>query len=174
MLKAVGLQKVQVLNGGFQAAEKAGLPVNDKPVKPKVAEALNADRWQLPLADIREVEQYSGQTDRLIIDVREPKRYKGEFEPIDTIAGHIPGAINIPFASNLDESGCFLSKSALKEKYNSVFKQISPENTIVHCGSGVTACHTLFALNYAGFDIPKLYVGSWSEWSRNDKPIGKE
>ena len=88
-------------------------------------------------------------------------------EPIDQVAGHIPGAINIPFSENLDENGSFLLPEILKEKYLKLLKG-KPEKLIIHCGSGVTACHTILALNYAGFEIPNLYVGSWSEWSRRE------
>jgi thiosulfate/3-mercaptopyruvate sulfurtransferase len=90
------------------------------------------------------------------------------------VAGHIPGAINIPFDTNLDANGLFLPPKALEEKYNKAFKNIDYQNIIVHCGSGVTACHTLLAIASAGLDIPKLYVGSWSEWSRNGKTIAKK
>ena len=106
-----------------------------------------------------------------IIDVRDAARYRGEKEPIDLIAGHIPGAINVPFTENLDEKGFFLPKEILKSKYEKIIENLISEKIIVHCGSGVTACHTILAMVYAGFEIPKLYVGSWSEWSRNGKEI---
>jgi thiosulfate/3-mercaptopyruvate sulfurtransferase len=102
-----------------------------------------------------------------------PDRYAGKTEPIDLIAGHIPGAINIPFTENLDHNGLFLKPNELKNKYETIFGDIKTENIIVHCGSGVTACHTLLALTYAEMETPKLYVGSWSEWSRNNKQINK-
>jgi len=123
------------------------------------------------LANIDEVEKASNSQDYLIIDVRESARYNGEYEPIDLISGHIPNAINIPFSTNLDENGLFLSPEILREKYKNIIDNKKSNEIIVHCGSGVTACHTLLAMAYAGFEIPKLYVGSWSEWSRNGKPI---
>ncbi len=90
------------------------------------------------------------------------------------VAGHIPGAINIPFSENLDENGNFLKPEILKEKYQKLLEN-KPEKLIIHCGSGVTACHTILALAYACFEIPNLYVGSWSEWSRREgKEIAKE
>ena len=110
----------------------------------------------------------------VVIDVRESQRYSGETEPIDLVAGHIPGATNIPFMTNLDENGFFLSPEELKAKYQKVFENIPEENRVVHCGSGVTACHTLLALAIADMPIPKLYVGSWSEWSRNSREIVNE
>jgi thiosulfate/3-mercaptopyruvate sulfurtransferase len=107
----------------------------------------------------------------VVIDVREPQRFKGETEPIDLVAGHIPGAINIPFTTNLDENGFILSPEELKVNYQKVFENIDSDNRVVHCGSGVTACHTLLAIAVAGLSLPKLYVGSWSEWSRNNREI---
>lgn len=171
MLKAAGHQEVQVLNGGFQAAVKTGFPTNSKIEIPVAAEPYKIENWKLPLADIFEVESVAQDKNYLVIDVRDNERYNGEKEPIDLIAGHIPGAINIPFTTNLDEHGLFLSPAELKVKYQNVFDKKEPDNIIVHCGSGVTACHTLLAIAYAGLAIPKLYAGSWSEWSRNNKAI---
>jgi thiosulfate/3-mercaptopyruvate sulfurtransferase len=173
MLKAIGHEKVQVLNGGIQAAEKIGFPVNSDPVAIIKKDKYPCTTWQYPLASIDEVETVAKLPSHTIIDVRETFRYNGESEPIDVVAGHIPGAINIPFTQNLDENGLFLAPKILKEKYEAILEKSSSENTIVHCGSGITACHTILSLHLAGFAIPKLYVGSWSEWSRNDKPIAK-
>jgi thiosulfate/3-mercaptopyruvate sulfurtransferase len=174
MLKAIGHENVQVLNGGIQAAEKIGFPTNGTNVVPKIAENYPAKNWQLGLADIDGVATNSEKEDYLVIDVREDYRYKGESEPIDLVAGHIPGAVNVPLTTNLNDEGLFLPPAALKFKYQDLLGNRKEENTIVHCGSGVTACHTLLAMDYAGLEIPKLYVGSWSEWSRNNKVIAKE
>jgi thiosulfate/3-mercaptopyruvate sulfurtransferase len=171
MLKAVGHEKVQVLDGGLESAMKAGFPVSDKAEKtPKTGE-YKCEKWILPTADLAEIDEVYQNQDFLIIDVRETPRYNGETEPFDKIAGHIPNAVNIPFAENLDSEGFFLPPENLREKYKTELESFPTENIIVHCGSGVTACHTLLALDYAGFEIPKLYVGSWSEWSSNDRPI---
>jgi thiosulfate/3-mercaptopyruvate sulfurtransferase len=172
MLKAVGHEKVQVLNGGFQAAEKINFPTSSKTEIINKTASYKVDNWKLPTATIDEVETVSEDKNHIVIDVRETSRYNGETEPIDLIAGHIPGAINIPFTENLDENGLFLSPTELKEKYKNIFQDVKSENIIIHCGSGVTACHTLLAIAHARLEIPKLYVGSWSEWSRNDKKIG--
>lgn len=171
MLKSVGHEKVQVLDGGFQEAEKQNFPINSNSVNSTPTEEYKIENWKLPLATLIEVEKASKNISNLIIDVRESARYNGEIEPIDLISGHIPNAINIPFSTNLDENGLFLSPEILREKYKNIFKNNAPNEIIVHCGSGVTACHTLLAMDYARFEIPKLYVGSWSEWSRNNKPI---
>lgn len=174
MLRSIGHEKVQVLNGGIQQAEKMGFPTNGKMETPKISQAYKSIKWRLPIAVIDEVEENSLKDNYIIVDVRENYRYRGESEPIDLIAGHIPGSINVPYTSNLDENGMFLSADVLNLKYTEIFAEIDPNNIIVHCGSGITACHTLLAIDYAGLEIPKLYVGSWSEWSRNNKPIATE
>jgi thiosulfate/3-mercaptopyruvate sulfurtransferase len=173
MLKAVGHKKVQVLDGGIEAAVNAGFPTSDKQETMKPVE-YECNNWNLPIADLAEVEAASADERFLIIDVREAARYNGEIEPLDKIAGHIPNAKNIPFAENLDAKGFFLSPETLRKKYESELKDFPKENVIIHCGSGVTACHTLLALDYAGLEIPNLYVGSWSEWSSNDRPIARK
>jgi thiosulfate/3-mercaptopyruvate sulfurtransferase len=171
MLKSAGHNKVQVLNGGLQAAEKVGVPTNSKKETPTAAGRYEMKTWNLPLADIDEVEKASQNKNYLVIDVRDRERFNGEVEPIDLVAGHIPGAINIPYSTNMDGTGAFLSPEKLRTKYQQVFETRPAENIIVHCGSGVTACHSLLAIAYAGLEMPKLYVGSWSEWSRNNKPM---
>ena len=171
MLKSIGHNKVQVINGGFQEAERKGYQINSDLVAVKKTTTYKLTNWQLPLSTIFEVEKCSQDTNFILIDVRESDRYNGFVEPIDLMAGHIPGAVNIPFSTNLDIDGRYKSQEELRVKYQTVFKNIKSDHIIVHCGSGVTACHTLLAIAYAGLDIPKLYVGSWSEWSRNNKLI---
>ncbi|OWK69549.1 sulfurtransferase [Pedobacter sp. AJM] len=171
MLRAIGHEKVQVIDGGFQAAVKAGFPTTNKVATPRTADAYEADAWTLPLSDMAEVEAVAKTAGHLVIDVRDANRYAGLTEPIDTLAGHIPGAVNIPFTENLDAEGFFLPPEKLKAKYSKALANIKSENVIVHCGSGITACHTLLALDYAGLPMAKLYVGSWSEWSRNNKEM---
>ena len=171
MLRAAGIEKVQILNGGIQKAKEKGLSMNSKIVEPKSVEKLSLKEWKLPKVDINFIAQHSEKPDYIVIDVREEDRYDGKTEPIDDVAGHIPGAINIPFKENLNEDGTFKSPEALHEKYAEILRDIPSDKISIHCGSGVTACHTLLALDYAGFKIPNLYVGSWSEWSRNDKPV---
>jgi thiosulfate/3-mercaptopyruvate sulfurtransferase len=171
MLKSIGHAKVQVIDGGFQAAIKAGLETNNLSALNNKVEPYNVRSWQLPTASMKEVNEKREDDECLVIDVRDYERYIGNVEPLDLIAGHIPGALNVPFATNLDEDGNFLSADLLREKYSDLFKDTPKENIIVHCGSGVTACHTLLSIAYAGIEIPKLYVGSWSEWSRNELPM---
>ena len=172
MLTAVGHKKVQVLDGGLNAAKQAGIFVSSGEEEVAQAEGIYmADQWQLPLAKLEEVESVSLDSNYKVIDVREADRYNGLVEPIDLIAGHIPGAINVPYLQNLDQNGRFLKPEHLKVLYEKLLDGVESKNTVVHCGSGVTACHTLLAMAYAGLEIPSLYVGSWSEWSRNAKPM---
>ncbi|KIA98360.1 MULTISPECIES: sulfurtransferase [unclassified Flavobacterium] len=171
MLRAIGHKKVQVINGGLQAAVKAGFPVSSGIETFAEAALYPISNWELSQADITEIDKASKNQDTIIIDVRDKDRFDGLTEPIDLIAGHIPGATNVPFTSNLNEDGTYLSPEVLKAKYQDIIGNTKPENVIVHCGSGVTACHTLLAIDYAGLPIPKLYVGSWSEWSRNNRPM---
>lgn len=174
MLRSFGLEKVQVLDGGMQAAEKNGLAFSSGEEIFDKASLIKKEQWLLPVSSLEIVENELKSYSSTVIDVRDAYRYKGESEPIDLVAGHIPGAINIPFSENLDENGNFLSPEVLKEKYRNLLEG-KPEHMIIHCGSGVTACHTILALDYAGFPMPDLYVGSWSEWSRREgKEITKE
>lgn len=171
MLKAIGHEKVQVLDGGFQNAEINNFPINANTVVVNPVGNYPITKWNLPLISMKEVDAIKEDKTTIIIDVREENRYNGISEPIDLVAGHIPNAINVPFIENLDKEGAFLSKEILIEKYSELFKKYPAENIIVHCGSGVTACHTILAMHHAGYNFPKLYVGSWSEWSRNNNEM---
>lgn len=171
MLRAIGHEEIQVLNGGLQAAIKAGFPVSSEIEIFEPTEKYSVSGWSLALANIEEVEKARNNSQNIVIDVRDKNRFDGLTEPLDLIAGHIPGAVNVPFSENLNENGFYHSPETLHQKYSLILGDVKPENTIVHCGSGVTACHTLLAMDYAGIEIPKLYVGSWSEWSRNDRDM---
>jgi thiosulfate/3-mercaptopyruvate sulfurtransferase len=171
MMKAIGHENVQVVNGGLQAAVAAGVPVNADSVTPAQPSTYTAHKWLLPMKNIDEVASAALDAAHIVVDVRDHERYLGNHEPIDLVAGHIPGAVNIPFAENLDANGLYRSPEELRAKYAEAFATVPPTNVIVHCGSGVTACHTLLAMAHAGLEIPALYVGSWSEWSRNPREI---
>jgi len=174
MLKSVGHEKVQVLNGGLNQAKENNFPLSSKAeIIKRASETYQINKWNLPTIEINEVENVSKNSNYLVVDVRDKERYEGKTELIDLIAGHIPGAINIPFTENLDQNGLFITPNELRNKYKALLGESKSENIIVYCGSGVTACHTLLALDYAEMEIPKLYIGSWSEWSRNNKMIEK-
>lgn len=171
MLRALGHEKLQVLNGGLQAANKAGVTLSTEEYKPEPGKPYHTHGDYAGTVDIDEAGDAAQDDTRLVIDVRETPRYLGQMEPIDLIAGHIPGAVNLPYVLNLDAEGKFLPADVLRSMYNDAIGNVAPEEVIVHCGSGVTACHTLLGMAYAGITEPKLYVGSWSEWSRRDMPM---
>lgn len=166
MLRAIGHEKVQVLDGGLKAAILAGVPTASGVENIDETAPYPLSSWQLPMAALDAVKKISEHGKGVIVDVRSAARYRGDTEPIDPIAGHIPGAINIPYQDSLDEEGKFLSPSQLRHNFNNLLPENAKENTVVHCGSGVTACHTLLAMDLAGLELPALYVGSWSEWCR--------
>lgn len=171
MLRALGHEKVKVVDGGLDAIIREGLPMTGTIHEPVSTSSYPADAWKLPTVTLEDIEVAARDPDALVIDVREAYRYRGEREPIDLIAGHIPGAINIPYLDNLTDDGRFRPVEELAARYGSILDHREPSNVIVHCGSGVTACHTLLALEQAGIKGANLYVGSWSEWSRRDLPI---
>jgi thiosulfate/3-mercaptopyruvate sulfurtransferase len=170
MLRALGHENVRVLDGGLKAAEEAGFAVTSEPSVAQKAPPYPTDSYQLPTVDIDQVERARLRSDSCVLDVRAAARYRGEQEPIDPVAGHIPGAINIPLTENTGDDGRFKSAEALRTRYAPLFEDLEPKNVIVHCGSGVTACHTLLAMERAGLSGASLYVGSWGEWCRQDRP----
>lgn len=166
MLRAVGHSDVRVVDGGLAALRAAGFALtSDEPVP--VPQPPYPQRGPMRgLADIDDVERARTAADRRVIDVRAAFRFRGESDPFDPIAGHIPGARNAPYAENLRADGTFKTADELRAMLGGVLDGVPPAETIVHCGSGVTACHTLLAMERAGLSGAKLYVGSWSEWCR--------
>ena len=155
MLRAFGHRRASVLDGGLRAWTEAGLPLTrDEPrIAPAPVRELRLDRSRL--AELPEVQARKA----VVLDARAPERYRGEVEPLDAKAGHIPGALNAPWAANLTAEQRFRPPAELRqiyEKYGS--------NVIVSCGSGVTACHDALAIELAGLPPPRLYVGSFSGW----------
>ena len=167
MLRALGHGAVSVLEGDLASLLDQGLPAGEAPPP---APPYPEDRWLLPLADLARVDRLRRDPDWKVLDARSRPRYLGETEPIDPVAGHIPGALNLPFAENLDPQGRFNDAETLRRMYEAFLAGTPADHLVVHCGSGVTACHTLFALERAGLSGAALFVGSWSEWCRNPKP----
>lgn len=166
LLKCMGHDKVAVLNGGIKQWQKQGLPVTTTlpTVKPTTFRAyLDESAW----LNAVQVQNSLAQKAICLIDARTPERYRGEQEPIDPVAGHIPGALNRAFQLNLNSNGLFLSAEQLREQFKQLIGTSAPEQVVHYCGSGVTACHNLLAMEYAGLTGSKLYAGSWSEWIRN-------
>jgi thiosulfate/3-mercaptopyruvate sulfurtransferase len=105
-----------------------------------------------------------------VIDARAPERYKGRSEPLDPVAGHIPGAHNLHWQSQLTNDGVFDSRRTLRDRYERILGDVSAEQVVCYCGSGVTACHLLLAMEACGLSGAQLYAGSWSEWCRQERP----
>ena len=167
LLSAMGHRDVQVVDGGLAALLAAGFLLTTDEPAPVAQPPYPATELVRGRVDIDEVERIRGASDRRLLDARAGFRYRGEREPIDPIAGHIPGARNAPFADNLRADGTFKTADELRALYATVLGGVPPAQTVVHCGSGVTACHTLLALERAGLPGAQLYVGSWGEWCRN-------
>jgi thiosulfate/3-mercaptopyruvate sulfurtransferase len=166
MLRAIGHRGVQVVDGGLAALRDAGFELTSEEPAPVPQPPYPHRGLVREVADIEEVERARTASDRRLIDVRAAFRFRGDSDPFDPVAGHIPGARNAPYADNLRVDGTFKAADELRALFTRVLDGIAPEQTIVQCGSGVTACHTLLAMERAGFPGAKLYVGSWSEWCR--------
>jgi thiosulfate/3-mercaptopyruvate sulfurtransferase len=159
MLRWLGHERVALLDGGFAAWQAAGLPVTSEPTLVAAGDFIARPRNEL-LVDAGEL---LGSAERKVFDARAPERFRGDVEPIDPVAGHIPGADNLPFAGNLRE-GRFLSPAELRARLDGALGGTLAEQAVVYCGSGVTACHDVLAFAHAGLPLPRLYAGSWSEW----------
>ncbi|MBC3364365.1 sulfurtransferase [Pseudomonas sp. SWRI154] len=154
---------VYILDGGLKAWHSAGLPLSlDPPARQPGTFSGSADANLL--FDAETLQQRLGQSDMTLLDARALPRFKGEVEPIDPVAGHIPGAQCAAFTDNLGTDGRFLPVDQLKQRFATKLGDRSPTELVAYCGSGVTACHNLFALCLAGYPLGKLYAGSWSEW----------
>ncbi|QDG57495.1 sulfurtransferase [Pseudomonas sp. NIBRBAC000502773] len=154
---------VFILDGGLKAWHAAGFPLSlDAPVTERGTFDGAPDNHLL--LDAEHLQKRLGQPGLTLIDARAQARFRGEVEPIDPIAGHIPGAQCAAFNENLGSDGRFLPAEQLKQRFAAQLQGRSPEELVAYCGSGVTACHNLFALSLAGYPLGKLYAGSWSEW----------
>lgn len=171
MLRSIGHNSVQVINGGLKAAIDEGMELSTGDYTPVSVAPYPVPAEYRNTVDIEDVKKAAKDSSRVVVDVREGARYQGLTEPLDLVAGHIPGAVNLFYSNSLSPEGKYLTSQALASLYSDVIGHVKAEDVIVHCGSGVTACHTLLGMEHAGIAGPKLYVGSWSEWSRNDLPI---
>lgn len=166
MLRHMQHERVAVLDGGWQAWNEENRPVNDQ-IAARPAQAIELTPRDNDLVLIDDV-----LAQPCLIDSRDAERFRGEVEPIDKAAGHIPGAMNRCWKENLNENGGFKSQAQLQTEFTSLFGDHDAAATVFYCGSGVTACHNLLAVCHAGFEQPRLYAGSWSEWSSDpDRPV---
>lgn len=168
LLRYMGHRTVALLDGGWSAwlaamgTGKSGQEQN----APGSFTGTARREW---LVTVDEVPAVS-----LLVDSRDTARYRGEEEPVDKVAGHIPGALNRPWKTNLDEGGCFKPAVELHDEFRQLLQGQEPSSAVFYCGSGVTACHNLLAAVHAGYPMPRLYAGSWSEWcSDPSRPVAR-
>ena len=169
MLKWLGHDAVAVLDGGLQAWEAAGgaLDSGEPLAKPPSQSATDAFELKPALREWVSTSELAPQVGRpslTLIDARGAARYRGEVEPIDPVAGHIPGALNRPFTDNLNAEGFFKSPEQLRSEFDSLLSGRNPQTVVHHCGSGVSAVPNILAMELAGLGVTRLYPGSWSEW----------
>ncbi|GAA0889247.1 sulfurtransferase [Rhodanobacter soli] len=172
LLRLVGVREAAVLDGGYAAWLAAGLPVESGAAAPrpasKVSLRYDADQVLLDHAAVRD--GAAGQ----LLDARAAPRYRGDVEPLDRVGGHVPGALNRPFADNLGSDGRFKPAAELRDEFLAVLGATAPSQVVHMCGSGVTACHNLLAMEHAGLHGSRLYAPSWSGWvSDPARPVAK-
>lgn len=174
MLRAIGHEAVAVVDGGWQALRAAGVPIDDRDPSPRalVAYPSRVVRW--PVVDADLVEAARVDPTWRVVDARAPARYEGRTEPLDPVAGHIPGAHNLYWQSQLGTDGVLQPGTVVRERYALILGEVPPERVVCYCGSGVTACHLLLAMEACGLSGAQLYVGSWSEWCRQERPRAPE
>lgn len=174
LLRWLGHRHVAVLDGGLAAWKRADQALATGTEQPRAADfAIAADSLRLPKVDADYVLEHIGTTEMLLVDARGPERFRGENETLDPVGGHIPGALNRHYVNNLDASGCFFKPAGvLRNEFEALLGDRAASSVVQQCGSGVTACHNLLAMELAGLSGSRLYAGSWSEWcSDPTRPI---
>jgi thiosulfate/3-mercaptopyruvate sulfurtransferase len=171
MLKTFGHPRAAVLDGGWSRWLALGYPVDADEVRPRATTYAGAfDRTRLLDSDGVERHLRGG---GLLVDARAPERFRGDVEPIDRVAGHVPGAVNRPFAANLRD-GLFKPAPELAGEFAALLGAAAPPEVVVMCGSGVTACHHLLAMEHAGMPGARLFTGSWSGWIEDPaRPVAR-
>jgi thiosulfate/3-mercaptopyruvate sulfurtransferase len=171
LLRWLGHPAVAVLDGGF-AKWKAEGRVTRGGVERRPRTEFPVGRQSDMMVDASTVLQLTTRSDWRLVDARAPERYRGEVEPLDKKAGHIPTAVDHFFQTNVDERGTFRTPEELRAHFAPILGGVPPSQIVCYCGSGVTACHNLLAMEHAGLKGAKLYPGSWSEWSADDtRPV---
>ncbi len=174
MLRWLGHEAVAVLDGGFAKWKKEGRAVVAGTEAPRRTAAGFAIRHVTPTVDASGVMASLPRHALLLVDARAPERFRGETEPLDPVAGHIPGARNRPYTLNLGADGTFKDPATLRSEFRALLDGAGHDLVVHQCGSGVTACHNLLAMEVAGLDGTRLYPGSWSEWCADPaRPVAK-
>jgi len=163
MLRLVGERNVAVLDGGLQAWVAAGLPLgSETPKRTPTTVNVAYDASQIVYSDT--LKELLAMPQSILLDARAAPRYRGEVEPIDPVAGHVPGALNRPFAENLQADGRFKDPEILRREFEALLHGRGADDAVHMCGSGVTACHNLLAMEHAGLHGSRVYAPSWSGW----------
>ncbi len=170
MLRCAGIE-ASLLDGGWQAWRAEGLPVESGPARARPATPVELRFDPSRVVYYEELEALRAQPATLLLDARGAERFRGEVEPIDRVGGHVPGARNRPFSENLDTGGRFKPASRLREEFVALLGGRDPRNVIHMCGSGITACHNLLAMEAAGLSGSRLFAPSWSGWIQRVKPM---
>ncbi|MEO6518558.1 MAG: sulfurtransferase, partial [Pseudoxanthomonas sp.] len=163
MLKLLGHERVAVLDGGLAAWRAKGLPETSQTLQPVARSAYPAAFDRSAIVSSGQVLSRLHEAPGWLLDARAAERFRGEVEPIDAVAGHVPGAVNHPIAESL-EAGQFKTSAQLRAAIQPLLGGRSPQEVVVMCGSGVTACHLLLAMEHAGLHGARVYAGSWSAW----------
>jgi len=172
MLKWAGHEAVAVLDGGLKAWQDSGGDVTDREEPSHFQSNFKLGRELRKLVTVDEVVAHLGQGDLTLVDARSGPRYRGEVEPLDPVAGHIPGALNRPGTENFAADGRFKSAAQLREEFEKVLAGRDPASAVHHCGSGVSAVPNIIAMEVAGLGPTALFAGSWSEWvSDKSRPV---
>ncbi len=172
MLRWLGHDNVAVLDGGWEGWVKAGAPTTAE--QPAIKATTFSGRPRDVSVDVGYVLSHLNQPSMVVIDARAPERYRGETEPIDPVAGHIPGALNRLYKDNLGTDGRFKSAQELRAAFQALLQKRAPEQVVHQCGSGVSACHNILAMEIAGLSGSRLYPGSWSEWCADPaRPVAR-
>jgi len=168
LLRWLGHDAVAVLDGGFEAWTREGRQTADG-VETRAARPFTGTPRADMVMGAPGIAEHMDDPAWRLVDARAPERFRGDVEPLDRVAGHIPGAANHFFQTNVDERGLFRTPEDLRAHLGAAFSGVPAERIVCYCGSGVTACHNLLALEHAGISGAKLYAGSWSEWSSDPK-----
>lgn len=172
LLKWLGHPAVAVLDGGFAAWQASGLPIGDAQEKPVAGRFEGSANVEMTISSGEVAEKLESIEGFILVDARDGERFRGEVEPIDPIAGHVPGALNLPFSLAVDENGAWRTPEDLAALWDGLVPVQAKHDWGVMCGSGVTACHLALSAEIAGRPAPRLYVDSWSGWLRNPgRPI---
>jgi thiosulfate/3-mercaptopyruvate sulfurtransferase len=173
MLKWCGHDKVVLLDGGWNAWLAAGGDSESGPSAAALPMPFELSAPRVGLVSAQDVMDQLGRPDQVLVDARATPRYKGEVEPLDPAAGHIPGALNRPFADNFDATGCYKSPATLRSEWQALLGS-NPHGVVMHCGSGVSAIPNVVSMVLAGMPTPALFAGSWSEWCSDPaRPVAK-